>query len=139
MGDWTFKSRLREAREAKGWSQTDLATRTGLEPSAISHFECGRREPSAGNLVILAIQLQVSTDYLLGLKKPTTRRIVVAETQERITEWNSFDEIRHWAEVNHYELREMGGTLIVEANEYNAAEGGRCPMRCVFRFENIHT
>jgi len=61
-----FSVRLQAAREKKGWSQADLATRAGLQPSAVSHFEKGRRIPSAANLERLADALAVSADYLLG-------------------------------------------------------------------------
>jgi transcriptional regulator with XRE-family HTH domain len=50
----------------RGWSQTELADRTGLQPSAISHFEDGRRVPSAANLLNLSKALATSCDYLLG-------------------------------------------------------------------------
>lgn len=61
-----FPARLRAAREAKDLSQADLAQRTGLQPSAISHFETGRRSPSFDNLRVLADALSVTTDYLIG-------------------------------------------------------------------------
>jgi transcriptional regulator with XRE-family HTH domain len=61
-----FPERLREARKAKGLSQADVADRAGLKPSAISHFETGRRSPSFNNLKRLADALSVSVDYLLG-------------------------------------------------------------------------
>src|SRR5262245_2414420 len=61
-----FKDRLRQAREDKGMSQAQLAERTGLQPSAVSHFEAGRRSPSFENLSVLADALGVSTDHLLG-------------------------------------------------------------------------
>ncbi len=61
-----FSDRLRTARELKGLSQTDLAKRTDLQPSAISHFENQRRSPSFGNLKKIADALSVSIDYLLG-------------------------------------------------------------------------
>ena len=47
-------------------SQGDLATKSGLQPSAISHFETGNRSPSFDNLKRLADALTVTTDYLLG-------------------------------------------------------------------------
>ena len=47
-------------------SQTDLATKAGMQPSAISHFEIGGRSPSFDNLKRLADALNVTTDYLLG-------------------------------------------------------------------------
>lgn len=61
-----FPDRLRAAREKCGLSQSDLADRTKLQPSAISHFETGTRKPSFDNLRILADALDVTTDYLLG-------------------------------------------------------------------------
>lgn len=62
----TFGEKLREAREVKGLSQTDLAKLAQFQPSAISHFETGRRSPSFDNLRRLADALSVTIDYLLG-------------------------------------------------------------------------
>jgi transcriptional regulator with XRE-family HTH domain len=61
-----FKVRLRDARLEKGLSQAELAQKTGLQPSAVSHFESGRRAPSFDNLRVLADALGVTTDHLLG-------------------------------------------------------------------------
>lgn len=47
-------------------SQAQLAEKADLQPSAVSHFEAGRRSPSFDNLRALADALGVSTDYLLG-------------------------------------------------------------------------
>jgi transcriptional regulator with XRE-family HTH domain len=61
-----FAERLRSAREGRGMSQSELAQKSGLQPSAVSHFETGRRSPSFDNLRKLADALSVSTDFLLG-------------------------------------------------------------------------
>ena len=61
-----FMDRLRAAREARRISQVELAERTGLQSSAISHFETGTRKPSFDNLRRVADALRVTTDYLLG-------------------------------------------------------------------------
>lgn len=61
-----FAERLRAAREHRKLSQSELAEKTGLMPSAISHFETGRRSPSFANLKSLADALKVTTDYLIG-------------------------------------------------------------------------
>ena len=61
-----FPARLRSAREYRGLTQGELATRSGLQPSAISHFETGTRKPSFDNLHLLADTLDVTIDYLLG-------------------------------------------------------------------------
>lgn len=62
-----FGRRLRELRDARGWTQGQLAERARVPPAMISHFETGvRGAPSADNLVKLANALEVSLDYLLG-------------------------------------------------------------------------
>lgn len=61
-----FVQRLKAARELRVWNQTDLATRAGLPPSSIAHFEGGKRKPSFDTLRRLANALEVTTDYLLG-------------------------------------------------------------------------
>src|SRR5580698_3250955 len=62
----TFQDRLRAARQLRNLSQSELAGKAGLQPSAVSHFETGRRAPSFDNLKALSDALQVTTDYLLG-------------------------------------------------------------------------
>lgn len=65
-----FKHNLKAVREFLGISQAELSQRTGLMPSAISHFEGGRREPNIKNLAKLAKALGVTTDRLLfGIEK----------------------------------------------------------------------
>ncbi|NOT41809.1 MAG: helix-turn-helix transcriptional regulator [Alphaproteobacteria bacterium] len=61
-----FADRLRSSREERELSQSDLARLTGLQPSAIAHFEAERRKPSFDNIRVLAAALKVTTDYLLG-------------------------------------------------------------------------
>lgn len=74
-----FTDRLRATRELRGLSQTDLAKRTGLQPSAISHFETGKRAPSFDNLKRLADALGASIDYLLGRSNSPDVATPVAE------------------------------------------------------------
>jgi transcriptional regulator with XRE-family HTH domain len=62
----SFPELLRKIREDKGLSQSELAHKAGFQPSAISHFESGRRSPSFENLKRLADALSVTIDYLLG-------------------------------------------------------------------------
>ncbi len=61
-----FQKRLREALKVRGMNQQELAEQAGLKVAAINHFACGRRKPSAENLVRLADAIEVSTDFLLG-------------------------------------------------------------------------
>jgi transcriptional regulator with XRE-family HTH domain len=61
-----FSARLRYARQLRGFSQSSLAQAADLQPSAISHFETGGRNPSFENLKRLADALKISSDYLIG-------------------------------------------------------------------------
>lgn len=61
-----FPERLRQAREVRKLSQSELSERSGLQASAISHFENGVRKPSFDNLRRLADALNCTTDFLLG-------------------------------------------------------------------------
>lgn len=62
-----FGRRLRDARETRRLSQTELAEKARIPVAMISHFETGvRGNASADNLVKLANALAVSIDYLMG-------------------------------------------------------------------------
>lgn len=66
----TFASRLRAAREARGFSQGDLAKLSSVSSDTISRLERGVDSSAAKpfhSLVELARVLEVSTDHLLGL------------------------------------------------------------------------
>jgi transcriptional regulator with XRE-family HTH domain len=68
----TFAERLKQIRDARDLSQSELARKAGMQPSAIAHFEADRRKPSFDNVRALAKALEVSADYLLGTKQATT-------------------------------------------------------------------
>jgi len=62
----TFATRLRLSRTQRDLGQAELADKSGIPATSISHFEAGRRKPSLANLRNLAEALKVSIDYLLG-------------------------------------------------------------------------
>ena len=62
-----FRGRLRAARKMRGLTQQRLGQRIGLPHSSISHFERGTRSPALRTFINLALSLNVSTDYLLGI------------------------------------------------------------------------
>jgi len=57
--------RIREARNAKGWPQSDLAFRAGLNSAYISHIETGQTKLALPTIVKIANALSVSVDELL--------------------------------------------------------------------------
>ncbi len=65
-------TRLRKARELRGISQLQLATRLDSSRHMISMVEHGRSGLSPGNLSSAAQTLGVSTDYLFGLADDPT-------------------------------------------------------------------
>lgn len=94
-----FPDRLRAARELRKLSQGDLAGRTGLQPSAISHFETGRRSPSFENLRRLADALQVTTDFLLGRSDEPEVAGTVAQQMFRDADQLSSEDLEAAAEM----------------------------------------
>jgi transcriptional regulator with XRE-family HTH domain len=68
----TIGSRVKRAREQKGWTQAELARRITTSANAINLLEQGTTyDPHASRIVALAQALEVSADYLLGLTEPT--------------------------------------------------------------------
>jgi len=63
-----FGSRLRKARKRKGWTLLKLARRVGSNTGNLSAVESGRNSTTLGRLVRICRALDVSADYLLGLK-----------------------------------------------------------------------
>jgi transcriptional regulator with XRE-family HTH domain len=57
-----FAGRLRELREGKGWTQSQLADKAGLSEGGVRDLEQGRRKPSWETVLALASALGVSCD-----------------------------------------------------------------------------
>ncbi len=88
-----FSDRVRAARELRKLSQSELASKSGFQPSAISHFETGTRSPSFDNLKRLADALNVTTDYLLGRTNEMTLAGPAADKLYRHAEKFSDDDL----------------------------------------------
>ena len=64
--------RIRALREARGWTQAELARRMNMTRNGINSWEQGLSMPSPPSLVDLAKLFSVSTDYLLGVENHST-------------------------------------------------------------------
>lgn len=62
-----FAERLKAARKAKGFKQREAADYLQITPRSYQQYEGGVRRPSFESLAALAVYLDVTTDYLLGL------------------------------------------------------------------------
>ena len=64
--------RIKALREARGWTQAELARRMSITRSGVNSWEQGLSMPSPTCLVDLAKVFSVSTDYLLGVERLET-------------------------------------------------------------------
>lgn len=62
----TIGKRIRASREKYKISQKELAEKVGVSAAAINQFEKWEKKPSSVVLKKIALELGVSTDYLLG-------------------------------------------------------------------------
>ncbi len=60
--------RIKALREARGWTQAELARKMNMTRNGINSWEQGLSMPSPPSLVDLARLFSVSTDYLLGVE-----------------------------------------------------------------------
>lgn len=64
--------RIKVLREARGWTQAELARRLSITRNGVNSLEQGLSMPSPACLVDLAKLFSVSTDYLLGVERLET-------------------------------------------------------------------
>ena len=64
--------RIKALREARGWTQAELARRMSITRNGVNLWEQGLSMPSPTCLVDLAKVFSVSTDYLLGVERLET-------------------------------------------------------------------
>ena len=64
--------RIKALREARGWTQAELARRMNITRNGVNSWEQGLSMPSPACLVDLARLFSVSTDYLLGVERLET-------------------------------------------------------------------
>ncbi|HUQ20849.1 MAG TPA: helix-turn-helix transcriptional regulator [Gemmatimonadaceae bacterium] len=64
----TIKNRVKELREAKGWTQQDLADQVGVSRQSINSIERGRYVPSLMLALTFARIFKVSTDDIFKIE-----------------------------------------------------------------------
>ena len=63
----TYKERIRELREDKDLSQTQIAQLLNTSQTVYSRYERGERKIPIDHLITLAKFYKTSTDYILGI------------------------------------------------------------------------
>lgn len=64
-----FTIRFNEALNNASISQTELANKIGVQKQCVTEYKNGRTFPSLQTLRLICKELDVSSDYLLGLKE----------------------------------------------------------------------
>lgn len=78
--------RIKQLRQARGITQTELARVMSVTRSSVNAWEMGISIPTAVKLTELSLFFRVSTDYILGLDSAETIRLdrLRAEQKELI-------------------------------------------------------
>ncbi len=87
-----FKDKLRNTRENRELSQTEMAQKLGIAVTTYRNYENTTREPNYEILVNIANLLDVSVDYLLGNENKGNSLNVLLLKSSKLTE-RSFREL----------------------------------------------
>lgn len=71
-----LSERLRTQRKLKSKTQNDIAKALNISRAAYGEYELGNHLPTVDKLVSLAVILDVSIDYLLGLEDPKELNVI---------------------------------------------------------------
>ena len=74
--------RIKALREARGWTQAELARRINITRNGVNSWEQGLSMPSPACLVDLSKVFSVSTDYLLGVERLETVNVTGLDEKE---------------------------------------------------------
>ena len=70
----SFGEKIRNMREDRDLSQTQLGEAVNMTQRKISYIECGKYEPSLEDIIALCHFFRVSADYLLGIPNHYKRK-----------------------------------------------------------------
>ena len=76
--------KLKEIREKEGYSQRELALKTGLAPQNMSRYESGQVEPNIETLINLADFLHVTLDELVGRPTNLLNKLLLTEREQTL-------------------------------------------------------
>ncbi|MEK7391011.1 MAG: helix-turn-helix transcriptional regulator [Fibrobacterota bacterium] len=77
----TWGKKLRQMRKEKGWTQTDLASRTGISQPTIADYEGDRKQPTLPRIQAIAQAFGVGVD---AFSIPATSEEALEEILSRL-------------------------------------------------------
>lgn len=120
--------RLKRALMAKDISQRELGRRIGATQASVSHYVNGKRLPGPVALFKICRELDISADWLLGLKRKESDMNESIWTTEGDTTWRTVDDCSLVARIEPAE----DGTL-----ELVILEGDTCCELFARRFDSM--
>lgn len=113
-------TRLKELRENKGWSKTEVARRLGMKASSTySNWEYGNREPDLEMVTKIARLYQVSTDYLLGNKEIKIKNIDRRNEDSLAAHFSNRNDGKELSKEKIEEIKSILDSLIDEHDKNN--------------------
>jgi transcriptional regulator with XRE-family HTH domain len=104
-----FATRLREALDASGKTQRTLGSAVGKSPATVSRWLSEEKIPSAESIRRIAITLEVSTDWLMGMPRgaaaPRKKAVVSSKALRRL--------VRHLEDIS-FAARKVADLLPTE-------------------------
>lgn len=64
-----FGNTIRDIRMSYGWTQNDLAETIGVSAVTIRNWESEKKTPSMSAIISICELFNISSDYLLGIRK----------------------------------------------------------------------
>lgn len=120
--------RLKRALTAKDISQRELGRRIGATQASVSHYVNGKRLPGPVALFKICRELDISADWLLGLKRKESDMNESIWTTEGDTTWRTADDCSLVARIEPAE----DGT-----HELGIIEGDTCCELFARRFDTM--
>ena len=116
----TFSKRLRTAIDMRGISQTELAKKTGISKSSISHYLKGDWEGKQDAVYALALALNVSEAWLMGFDAKMERgnNLTAPQSTDDMDEINQI--FASLSPDNRAKLVELGNLYLTA--QYNTEE-----------------
>jgi len=78
-----FASRLKNAREYHGYTQTEVAETLKVSQSTYNKYEKGKSEPGIEMIALLCKLYQVNSDWLIGLSSDSGLKSIKKVIQDR--------------------------------------------------------
>ena len=111
MKGFNTMNKIKELRQAKGMTQSELANKMEVSTSCIGMYEQERRDPDIGMWVRLAEEFDVSLDYLTGksqnIENFDTTNMANDITEELMNKEALMFSADYYSDVELFQLQEV--------------------------------